>query len=283
MDILSFLDVVELCHLRYLNSTCYVMIERLCENYVRSCDRKKEKQLLENNGCSFTTWEQELFICSDFENKQFEHLFPTWGDLAIKRALYERAIPFCCTLEQIEQLKSNVSSTTHGVIPPVKVTVLGDVATGKSLLCQSMASGPVDFDSFTYNPTIGAAFLVVRRCFKTEDYKLELWDTAGLERYRSLLPMYIRGTNMILLMIRLDKEESLKWLMDSYSNFDDTSAFKIVIATGKDLKRDNRLSYTALEFCAKHGISYYECSLKDPNQPFYVIYSLLDQAQKARS
>ena len=279
MDIFSFLDVVQLYDLRYLSSTCFGMIEQLCEKYVRSCDQKQERLLLERNP-SYTTWQQELFTYSDFESKQFGHLFSTWGDLAIKRVLFERAVPFCCTVEQIQHWKNNRHAlATQKHVPRVQIAFLGSSAVGKTLLCRSMASDQVDFDMYNFLPTIGAEFHSLLYSFDKIDYKLHLWDTAGLKNYQSQWPTYLRGTNVYVFVIRLDNEESVERFMTSNEMGDSSlSAVKMVIATGKELKRDNRLSYSVLEFCATHDISYYECSLKDDLQPFYVLYSLLHHA-----
>lgn len=43
--------------------------------------------------------------------------------------------------------------------------------------------------------TIGVDFLTKMCKFNGERYKLELWDTAGQEKYRSLIKGYLRGAN----------------------------------------------------------------------------------------
>jgi len=274
-EIFSFLDIVELCGLRYINSTCYVTIEKLFEDHVRACDHKRQRE--EN---SFTTWEQELFTCSDYERKEFEHLFCTWGDLAVKRTLYERTIPFCCTREEIQQLKDSQYFSTTGTTLQFKVTLLGDEIVGKSLFCQSLSSNAVDFEKYSYRQTVGVSFSTLCYSFKQVDYRLSFWDTAGHDMFRALSPMYVRGADMFVFMIRLDNEESYKWLKDSIDMYD-SSAVRLVVATGKDLKKDNRLSYDSLEFCAKYGITYYECSLKDPMQSFGIVYSVLSHLENS--
>jgi small GTP-binding protein len=43
--------------------------------------------------------------------------------------------------------------------------------------------------------TIGVDFLTKMCRFNGYKYKLELWDTAGQEKYRSLIKGYLRGAN----------------------------------------------------------------------------------------
>jgi small GTP-binding protein len=43
--------------------------------------------------------------------------------------------------------------------------------------------------------TIGVDFLTKLCKYNCSKYKLELWDTAGQEKYRSLIKGYLRGAN----------------------------------------------------------------------------------------
>ena len=45
---------------------------------------------------------------------------------------------------------------------------------------------------------------------QTEDIKLQLWDTAGEERFRALTPMYYKDAQAILLCFALNAQESFE-------------------------------------------------------------------------
>ena len=54
-------------------------------------------------------------------------------------------------------------------------------------------------------PTIGAAFMAKQVDRNGETLHLNLWDTAGTERYRSISPMYVRGADAVLVCYDLSR------------------------------------------------------------------------------
>ena len=77
--------------------------------------------------------------------------------------------------------------------PSFKVVLVGSSGVGKTSIAKSFIHGRFDIN---IDSTIGAAFHFRR----INGVALHLWDTAGQERYRSLIPMYVRGSNMIILV-----------------------------------------------------------------------------------
>lgn len=49
-------------------------------------------------------------------------------------------------------------------------------------------------------PTIGMDFSTKVCCGCTDQYKLQLWDTAGQEKFRSIMPSYIRNSKIAVLV-----------------------------------------------------------------------------------
>ena len=75
----------------------------------------------------------------------------------------------------------------------IKITIIGDAHVGKSSIVRR-----VTFDNFSENErsTVGAAF-----CSKTyRNRKYHIWDTAGQERYAALVPLYLSGASIIILV-----------------------------------------------------------------------------------
>jgi small GTP-binding protein len=83
-----------------------------------------------------------------------------------------------------------------------KMVMLGDSGAGKSCIIHRFIFN--SFNEFN-NATIGAQFLIK----KVDDtHKIDIWDTAGQERFRSLIPLYIRGSNIVCIVVSLDKKRS---------------------------------------------------------------------------
>lgn len=93
-----------------------------------------------------------------------------------------------------------------------KCVVLGDSGVGKSTLCHSLKLNRGYFPST--NPTIGAAFFEI----KDKNYnKICIWDTAGQEKYSSLVPLYIRGCQIIIFVCSIDNRKSVESLSSWYN------------------------------------------------------------------
>ncbi|XP_017074527.1 ras-related protein RABD2c [Drosophila eugracilis] len=78
-----------------------------------------------------------------------------------------------------------------------KILVLGDCGVGKSCLLMRFTDG-----RFTgqYLCTVGVDFKVRTVEVAGQVVKLQIWDTAGEERFRSVLPTYYRGAHGVLLV-----------------------------------------------------------------------------------
>lgn len=79
-----------------------------------------------------------------------------------------------------------------------KVVLLGDQAVGKSSLVQRFHQNKFDERA---KPTIGAAFVSKDVVTDTgENVKLEIWDTGGQERFRSMANLYYRNASAAIVV-----------------------------------------------------------------------------------
>ena len=92
-----------------------------------------------------------------------------------------------------------------------KVMLLGDAGVGKSSLLSKYAKNVFD-DS--YNVTLGFDFITIDKVISEKSFRLQLWDTVGQERYRSLGALYYRGADACIFVFDLTKKQTFTALDD---------------------------------------------------------------------
>ncbi|XP_013396527.1 ras-related protein Rab-1C [Lingula anatina] len=138
--------------------------------------------------------------------------------------------------------------------PMFKVVLLGEVNVGKTTFFLRMKN-----DRFI-NVTEGTH--TIDSCSRVFNIKgdrvtLAVWDTAGVERFRTLTQNYYRNTHAVILMFSLDNPSSLHYLpkwVDDAGSFS-PAALKILIGNKSDLY-SSVASDTIKDFAAV-----YDCDL----------------------
>lgn len=90
---------------------------------------------------------------------------------------------------------------------PIKAIFLGNAGVGKSSLVRRIVNNGT-FHKNIEEATIGAAFSTMN----IGQYRLEIWDTAGSERYQSMLPMYARNAQYVFAVYDVSDIYSLNHL-----------------------------------------------------------------------
>jgi small GTP-binding protein len=91
---------------------------------------------------------------------------------------------------------------------PRKVTIIGDCGVGKSELLHRLARGSF---SGQLGSTIASSYSTLRRHTSHGDM-VGIWDTVGSERMSHFLPIYVRGSDLVLACFKMGDEESIGWL-----------------------------------------------------------------------
>ena len=112
-----------------------------------------------------------------------------------------------------------------------KITLLGESTVGKTSLTTRIRD-----DKFNHHTgsTIGAAYSKI----KLNDIHIEIWDTAGQEKYMSLISTYYRDSNVVLLiydMIRLETVNRLHTYISKIRDETSDECKMIIIGTKSDL------------------------------------------------
>jgi small GTP-binding protein len=127
-----------------------------------------------------------------------------------------------------------------------KVILVGDVAIGKTCLMNVLLGHEF---SATYIPTTGPEFRLLHFAHAGEVVRLQMWDTAGQETYRSITRMYFRNSHIVLMCYAIAQRSSFDsidgWL--ELISDDAPSAAVILVGTKKDLGGAARVSSAELE------------------------------------
>jgi Ras-related protein Rab-6A len=106
-----------------------------------------------------------------------------------------------------------------------KIIFLGDQGVGKSSILNRFAQDKFEQN---YQATIGLDFHSKNVTINNTSVRLLLYDTAGQEKFKSLIPMYIRDANIIIVVYDITSKDSFThtghWLNEV-----------------KDLKRDDAI------------------------------------------
>ena len=119
-----------------------------------------------------------------------------------------------------------------------KIIFIGDVNVGKTTIINRIQGN--DFEE-RYDATIGIDFCLKIIKHNNNEIKLQMWDTAGQEKYRGLIPSYIRNSSMIILVYDVTSKKSFenipKWI-DFIQSIEKT---KMVICGNKIDLNNNRV------------------------------------------
>lgn len=135
-------------------------------------------------------------------------------------------------------------------LPPTKIVVLGESGAGKSCLLEKIV---LDRYNENVQTTIGSAFLTL----KNGDSTIHIWDTGGQERFNSLIPLYTRGSRIILICSEDPDPSSFKPYIDIAQR--ETDAKIILILTKIDQPKDLT---PILNFCNLEKIPFFPTSAK---------------------
>lgn len=134
-----------------------------------------------------------------------------------------------------------------------KCVLIGDHGVGKSSLAHVFANG--HFNP-TINSTIGIAFVSKTLTLSDNppsEIKLQIWDTAGSERYSSIVTQYLRDTNIAFIVFDMTRRESwnniTKWY-DMITNQTDNNIIIVLVGTKAD-QREKEVSSEEIKKVAK--------------------------------
>ena len=144
-----------------------------------------------------------------------------------------------------------------------KYIIIGDTGVGKSCLLLQFTDNRFRKD---HELTIGVEFGSRVIPTSSKDIKIQIWDTAGQESFRSITRFYYRGAACAVLVYDITRRETFQnledWLSDATEN--GNSEMVIVLVGNKnDLEEYRAVSKEeGQNFAKKHGLLFMETSAK---------------------
>ena len=147
----------------------------------------------------------------------------------------------------------------------LKILLIGDSYVGKtSLLLQYIDKECPE----NHMARIGVEFKDYIVQIKNKNVKLQVWDTSGQERYRSITKNFYRNADGVMFICDVTKEKTFEniknWLIDSEQNSNNSNFKKILVGNKIDLQKERVIDQEILKnFANKKNMKFYETSAKD--------------------
>jgi len=159
---------------------------------------------------------------------------------------------------------SSSSSSKESFDMKIKLLLIGDQSVGKTCILERFTNNTFDISTLT---TIGIDFRIKFMEVDGIKIKLQVWDSAGQERFRTITRSYFRGSHGVLLTYDVTNRSSFlsidHWLKEINSNADD-NINKMIVGNKIDNVENRVVSYDeGLELANKYSLPFIETSAKD--------------------
>jgi small GTP-binding protein len=142
-----------------------------------------------------------------------------------------------------------------------KFVLVGDSNVGKTAICRRFCEN--QFES-QIPQTVGLEFGL--RVIEIQNFriKLQIWDTAGQEKFHSITRAYFRSATAVFLVFSVDSRDSFTHIgtwTDDCARLSPANAVKILIGNKTDLTAQRAVSTAeAQEFADQNGLKFFETS-----------------------
>lgn len=162
-----------------------------------------------------------------------------------------------------------------------KVVLIGESGVGKSNLLSRFTKNEFNHDSRT---TIGVEFST--RTVELNGFKIkaQIWDTAGLERYRAITSAYYRGAVGALLVYDITKHLTYdsveRWLKELYEHAE-ANIVVMLVGNKTDLESERSVpTEEARSFAENHKLLFLETSALESTNVEAAFNNVLLEIQK---
>ena len=177
--------------------------------------------------------------------------------------------------------KQNNSLLTEEYDMMFKILLLGDSGVGKSSLLLRYTKDQFMTDM---RSTIGVEFGLKYVKIDNLQLKVQIWDTAGMERYKALTSAYYKGAKGVIVVYDICRKKTFenidKWIDDFKSKADEDSVI-LLIGNKSDLKEQREVeTEEASAKSQQNKIAFMETSAKDNDNVSKAFMTLFEEILK---
>ena len=152
-----------------------------------------------------------------------------------------------------DSVDNSISVTRH------KIIFVGDACTGKTSIINRIIDNPFND---TYEVSIGIDFMSKNIRFRGQNIKIQIWDSAGQEKYKGLIPSYVRNSSIVFIVYDVANRDTFNNVVNWISFVKNIEKTTLILSGNKtDLSRDVETK-EGQELASKEGILFFECSAK---------------------
>ena len=169
-------------------------------------------------------------------------------------------------------------------IKQLKIILLGENGVGKTSIINRYINN--EFNSDTFNETLGSSFFTKEVKKLNTTYQMRIWDSTGEEKYHSITKLFIKGTNIVLLVYSLDLIESFSalkyWISSVEECLEGNNYILAIIANKNDLREEALITEEeGKKLAEENNVLFRSISCKEDGDSVIKLFDfLLDEISK---
>ncbi|CAL6089030.1 Rab1a [Hexamita inflata] len=159
----------------------------------------------------------------------------------------------------------------------LKIVVLGEASVGKTSILHRYVTG----NEYTCPvSTINASFFKKKLTVNNIHLNIQLWDTAGQEKFNSITPMYYRNADIILIVFAVDCIHSFERAVNQVNEVRSKLNKPFIVLLGNKSDLINVVQNVAEEFARDSGYGIYYLSAANGDRVEEVFGKIIEEACK---
>jgi len=159
-----------------------------------------------------------------------------------------------------------------------RMLLIGDSGTGKSSLLLRFTENK--FNDY-HATTIGVDFRIRTVFVNNRVIKLQIWDTAGLERFRTITNAYYRNVDIIMIVYDITNRNSFinvdNWVRES-NIYGSMAKYKLLIGNKCDIINGRQVSYAeGSQLSDNINIPFFEVSARSGRNVHEIFYDATEE------